>query len=297
MATLLPPLTLSLSQSRKSGVLDPLLALSPYGLSLAMQLGQVMELWVVRELWSILDNSCFYLQHPEVMMPPTPDMAIASDLPIPVLDETTIQAWEQARTNIDITGLNVFWVGDALGQSLLPDGTKPNILRQYEHLAQSLECFNRQRSAIAEPLNAACRDTIALAAALNSAVILTVLPPPHSAPDLPPVICRILTSWGIACRQIDPHDPIAEIERDHLRHLVVHANLSKLLWSGLRLAVLHLSVPLAPSSLWTDGESEAPIEVDEFGSLPQQWPAEQSGAWATPETNYWSQAKGFWYAF
>ncbi|MCX7595226.1 MAG: hypothetical protein N2235_15995 [Fischerella sp.] len=68
MATLSPNISITLSQQRLTCVLDPSLVLSNYGLSLTQQLGEVMDLWVVRELWHILDNTRFYVQQPESVL-------------------------------------------------------------------------------------------------------------------------------------------------------------------------------------------------------------------------------------
>ncbi|MDF5708725.1 MAG: hypothetical protein PUP90_13950 [Nostoc sp. S4] len=58
-----------LCQAQMICIIDPALALSVHGVPLIQQLGEVMELWVVRELWHILDNSNFYLHHPELITP------------------------------------------------------------------------------------------------------------------------------------------------------------------------------------------------------------------------------------
>lgn len=69
MSAVLPDLSVTISQRRWSCVLDPTLALSYYGLALVKRLRQVMEVWVVRELWNILDNTHFYLQDPASLLP------------------------------------------------------------------------------------------------------------------------------------------------------------------------------------------------------------------------------------
>ena len=196
MATLLPKFSVTLSQQRWACVLDPTLALSPHGLFLATQLGKVMELWVVRELWHILDNTYFYLQHPESIALPPANSENLPSLKQPALDEMSLRNWEQSRADIDLIGLNVFWIGDALGQSLLPDGIKPEIIKRYEQLACSLDTQLRKGPEISQPLSAACRDAAALVATLGSAFILTHQSPAEFAQHLPPAICRILDSWG-----------------------------------------------------------------------------------------------------
>jgi hypothetical protein len=53
MSLIFPDLTVTLQQRRWACVLDPALILSPYGPELR-RLGEVVELWVGRELWHML---------------------------------------------------------------------------------------------------------------------------------------------------------------------------------------------------------------------------------------------------
>ena len=59
MTALFPDLSVTVSQRRWACVLDPILALSEYGLPLVKQLGKVMDLWVVREFWHISTTPTF----------------------------------------------------------------------------------------------------------------------------------------------------------------------------------------------------------------------------------------------
>ncbi|NEO80765.1 hypothetical protein, partial [Moorena sp. SIO4G3] len=48
---LITPLFSQLDSKQWICVLDPALALSYYGVHIAQQLGEIMELWIARELW------------------------------------------------------------------------------------------------------------------------------------------------------------------------------------------------------------------------------------------------------
>ena len=50
-------------------VLDTYLALSTYGLLLAQRLSSELDLWLVRELWHILDNTELELKHVDSLEP------------------------------------------------------------------------------------------------------------------------------------------------------------------------------------------------------------------------------------
>lgn len=286
MATLSPNISITLSQQRLTCVLDPSLALSNYGLSLTQQLGEVMELWVVRELWHILDNTRFYLQQPESVLTraaseTTADIAPAAQQEI----IRALHVWEYTRMATDPISLNLFWIGDRPSESFLPRSADPQIRYRWESLARSLDTGLNRNAVASDILMSAFQDTAALAVALRTAFILTYQPLQNNSTDQSPDICAALESWGIPCHVIDPLDAIATIERDNLRRLIVQAGLSKLLWAGLHLVVLHLVVPSAfglCDRIDPDLDNGSP-SIDGY--------AEHPGL----TTNLWQGAQGFWY--
>lgn len=265
MASAFPELNVKLSARRWPCVLDPALALSRDGLLLARQVGDVVQLWLVRELWHILDSSEFYAQHPE---------ALIADQPGAHALRWAIRDWERIRMEGDLGGLKLYWIGDGLSESVLPEGADAHLLQIYESFA----CALNRRITSGAPMIWAMRDAAALAATLGSTFVLS------STDDrlaLPP-ICSALQSWDIACKQIDAADPIAMIERDHLRHLLVHSGLAHLMWAGLRLAVVRLLLPNAPPSL------SSPV-ADEL--TPPEPVTDEDECPADP----WEAAQAFWY--
>jgi hypothetical protein len=125
MTALFPDLSVTLSQRRWACVLEPTLALSEYGLPLAKQLGEVLDLWVVREFWHILDNSYFYWQQSEFAFQQE-EMTENLNAPPQRLSYRAICAlrgWERLRTETDLGSLNLFWIGDGIGESFLPKDT------------------------------------------------------------------------------------------------------------------------------------------------------------------------------
>jgi hypothetical protein len=88
-----------------------------------------------------------------------------------------------------------------------------------------------------EPLTAAWRDAVALSAALPAAPILTL------TAETMPAIAEALADWQVAPVAVAPRDALCASERRLVRELCVAAGAAKLLWAGLRLAVLHLVVP------------------------------------------------------
>jgi hypothetical protein len=285
MTILAPNLSITLNQRRWACVLDPSLILSPYGVLLVQSLGEVLELWIARELWHILDNPSFYLTQPEWVMPQT-ELGLSPELQT-VAQQKRLQVlkrWELLRVQTPPGALNLFWIGDRSADSFLPNGTEPQFIQSWEILARSLDRRLQEQSTSGNMMASAFRDTAALAAVLGSAFILTYQPLGESGKvNTPPEICQVLEQWGIPCRQIDSLDAIAVMERENLLPLMISTGFSKFLWAGLHLIVLHLFVP----SAFTTGCKT------QRSWVPPSWDDEE-----IPEAcllDCWEGAKGFWY--
>lgn len=268
-------------------IIDPALALSAYGVSLIKQLGKVMELWVVRELWHILDNSNFYLEYPELI---TPKVSECSRIPKQErirLEETlrSLHEWERFRMETDLAGLNLFWLGDNLKESLLPKSRNLEIFWQWEAFAKSLDSQLEQSQTKDYVLPLAFRDTVALAASLDSAFILTYQQKADFEKNLPPEICKVLETWGVSCNVLTPADSLVSRERDYLRELLICTGTTKLVWAGLHLAVLHLFVPETPKA----GTSYQQLSLSSSGL------DRESVDNPKLQDKSWVGAKGFWY--
>jgi hypothetical protein len=291
MSLFVPDLTVTLQQRRLACVLDPALLLSPYGLAMS-RLGDVLELWVVRELWHMLDNTHFYAQHPALLVEAT-----AHTTDTDVAAQEALQAlldWERWRLDSDQASLKLFWVGDEPSGSLLPTHMDASIVWRYEMLASALEGQTSSTDSTEQALTPAFRDAVALAAALRTSLILVRLPqtaePDHQiAPrcvcPVPP-LCQALVQWGVACTLLSDYDPLVHIEREYLRQVLVHAGLTPLLWAGLRLAVMHLWVPGA-STLWPEPRAAGFAGLDELATA--------TDAALPPAGQLWQAAQGFWY--
>ena len=279
---LFPDLSLTLSQRRRACVLDPGLMLSRFGLLLARRLGEVMELWMPREFWRILDNSQFYLRQPESLFRMSDDERRVSVRQAPNMDEiaTAIKEWERIRMENDLSGLKFFWIGDGLPESLVPPGTGADLVWRYESLARALDRPLAGRG----PMACAARDTAALAAALGAAFVLTYRTTEDIRAGAAPAICDVFAEC-LSCQSVAEGDPIAATERDHLRHLLVHSGAANLLWAGLNLAVLHLAVPAA-AILYV---APQPTSTDDLGEVDTVAPVAESSA------GPWDGARAFWY--
>jgi hypothetical protein len=278
-----------LSDQRWICVIDPALAMSQYGVPLITQLSRVMELWVVRELWHILDNSDLYLQRPELITPKGSPLVKTPEQERKALEETfwALKAWQQFRTGTDLAGLKLFWLGDKPQESFLPQDVDLEIFGRWELLANLLDAQTNQPQSKDYILPLAFRDTMALTISLGSAFILTYQPPSEdSEQNCPPEICRALETWGIPCQYLTAQDSMVAIERDFLHHLLIRTDTAKVLWAGVRLAVLHLLVPVVPN-LHKQTEH---LQTSSFTLL--QNPSEDLlKSFSSP----WAGAKGVWY--
>ncbi len=283
-----PELSIKFHQPHRTCVLDPMLALSSYGVPLVKQLGTVMDLWVGREFWHVLENIQFYLQHPELLLlnRAMPDRTeyIAAFSPPEI--RQSLQEWAKFRQDLDLERLKLFWVGDRLSESSLPPGIPPQTIETYERLARALDDRIPHSPQTSTTLSALFSDTVALSASLNSSFILTRQ---SAAADyvLLPEICLELESLGISCQMLKLEDEMVAIEQDYLRQLFVRVGVSKFLWAGLQLNVLHLLVPsILQSHRANERFDESPIcddrPIEELDRL---------------DRNLWTGTQGFLYRF
>ncbi|MGH2414717.1 MAG: hypothetical protein ACRDEA_13730 [Microcystaceae cyanobacterium] len=139
------------------------------------QLAEVMELWVVREFWYILDKPAFYLKQPGLVTPRGTSAERTTLQERTALEETrqSLREWTRFRRETDLARLNLFWIGDSLGESCLPKNRNLELFWCWESMARSLDrqIDRHQTTDYIMPL--AFRDTVALAASLGSAFILT----------------------------------------------------------------------------------------------------------------------------
>ena len=105
MSLIPPSLSLTVDTKRRACVLDIQLALSTYGLLLAQRLSSELDLWLVRELWQILDNTGYYLSRPTSLAPRRPGDAQITTNREDSADgglRRILRQWELARSATDL---------------------------------------------------------------------------------------------------------------------------------------------------------------------------------------------------
>jgi hypothetical protein len=267
-------LSVQISRRRLRCVLDPLLCLSRRGVALIRRLAPRAELWLAPAFLGILDSWDFYYEKPELL---TRSLSMQEHGGAYHEDEfrEALHAWIKLRD--DLGHGQLFWAGDNLHESSLAPDVEGTTLQHFEHLAQGLEQLLPEDLRGA-PLAAAFPDTVALVAALDRAVLLT-LREPHAVlrqpPKLEPTICHNLGRWGLPCKRLWVDDDFVQHERALVVRLFVEAGISSFLWSGLPLVVAHLFVPGFVGDVEPDfpGESEP-----------------------RPVKGVWEDASVFWYS-
>ncbi|KAM3090262.1 hypothetical protein ACKFKG_30185 [Phormidesmis sp. 146-35] len=268
-------------------IIDPTLAFSQYGVTLIKHLGEVMDLWVVQELWNILDNPTLYLQQPELITPQGISLKRTPEQERIALEETlqSLREWERFRSETDLTKLNLFWLGDSPQESLLPTSRKLEIFWRWEAISHLLNQQFAQSQTTDYLLPLAFRDTIALALSLESAILLTRLSPEDLDINSPPEICKYLEEWDITCKPLSIQDNLVAEERNYFRQLLVETNTAKVVWAGVNLAVVHLlSLTLPEPQV-----SSRQIHKAEMSAI------QESGGHPTLQFAHWNKVKGFWY--
>jgi hypothetical protein len=269
-------LSVQISRRRLRCVLDPLLCLSRRGVALIRRLAPCAELWLAPEFLSILDSSNFYYDKPELL---TRSLSMQEHGGAYREDEfrEALHAWIRLRD--DLGNGQLYWAGDNLHESALAPDVEGTMLQHFVRLAEGLGGLLPEDLRGA-PLAAAFPDTVALVAALDHAVLLTLREPHVEAglrprPKLDPTICHNLGRWGLPCKRLRVDDDFVQYERALLVRLFVEAGISSFLWSGLPLVVAHLFVP------------------GFVGDLEPDFPGEGE---PRPVKGIWEDARVFWYS-
>jgi hypothetical protein len=262
-----------------SCVLDPAIALSHHGVLIAESMSKEIEFWLVQEFWNIVNNADFYSARTELITPKT----VAEATPAVTAEiRWSLREWEKIKREKDLAKLGMYWLGDNLQESLMPKNKPVDFFKQWQASASALDKYNEQTKVENNILNLAFRDTIALAASLKSAFILTYRPSTEST-DSSPAICKVLENWGIACQIKNKRNPILTMERQYIHQLIVRAGLGKLLLAGVNLVAFHLVIPPVPTA--TNLVHRSPLLALEKNDNNEE---EQ-------DSYFWHNVKGVWY--
>jgi hypothetical protein len=271
-------------------ILDPSLVLSEHGLLITKQLALQAEIWIAHGLWHILDNASIYIHQPELAAMTSDTMAGEALNDVQFENWTSpplrtnyrsghgqglvgiLQHWQQFLASTPPSRFIIYWLGDKLWESRLPDDFTMTDFADWAALNQDLEQFISATESGANPstgklqtlLDLALQETIALAAYLESVAILTRSSAPLTAKTSEhtsvPLLCDRLAQWQIPCQQVVSETTWVNLERQYCNDLLVRAGIAKLCWQNLNFDLLHLIVPAAKKfprsfNVWQESNS------------------------------------------
>lgn len=272
--SVIPPLQVTVDVKDWSCILDVRLALSRYGLMLALRLAEELKVYLVPALWAVLDNTAYYERHPGYL---AGDPLLSAGPLAGGECGMALAQWETARLELGLSALRVYWAGDALHESSLPKEVDAGAVGRFERLAEGLErrlADARPELESGHPLLDGSRDAAALAAAMARyrPIILTLGGESH---DAEPPLCRLLQACGIPCRGLEAER--AGGSRAYLMPLLARCGVLELTWAGLHLAAVHLVTPRTFLMPPLSGEASDPPALD---AAAEDW---------------WQDAAAFWY--
>jgi hypothetical protein len=242
-------------------VLDAELALSPFGLLLALRLAQEWRVWLSRSLWPMIDSYRLFDTQPHLVMEAGEP---GRDEVQPLL--TALGDWHQAWLGARING-RFHWIGDHRHESDLPEDADEFLPQRFEMMAEALigdeggDTWSWRRTCGFEAL--------ALAGALSQrpTMILTLLRPGEREP-------RLVSLWqeegGRPCKSLGLNGGAAPIGLPPW----VKIGLPPLLCDELTLCAVHVAAPRAAVLPYVLGGDDLWASEDGDGMLagtPDPW--------------------------
>jgi hypothetical protein len=238
----LADLSFTVSQRKLACVLDPALVLGHcQGAELALRLARVLEPWLTRSFWQVIDAS-------ELLLPHTLHRPVHGTLPARRMqpDAGALAAWIALRDVTDAGSWTFLrWIGDNRAESQVRDAAEPDIVDRYEQFAAALARRAAPRDEHElwhgiDPVQCAM-DTLALSACLGGAVILSQQPEDGAGEPWP---VQALMQAGLEAHPLAPMpvETLFAAERQLLRNALAGAGLAAMLECLGRLAVVHVTV-------------------------------------------------------
>jgi hypothetical protein len=251
-------LSLRVSLRKLPCVLEPTLILAhPQGPEFAMRLTQVLEPWLTRSFWQIIDSS-------ELLTQGVPALAVESaDSPHVLADSAALTSWIALRDQTDAGSWPLRWVGDNLPESQLGDEASLDVVERYEALARALEDRTEARIPRRSPWRkgidpvAAALDAVALSATMGGALILCALTSQEGLPW--PV--QAVSLAGVESQKLEPANDgsLFHTEREWVRDILVTAGLAVVAQRLPTLAVMHVLTDShcgdAPDDPWANAHA------------------------------------------
>ncbi|NBA94784.1 hypothetical protein [Pseudomonas sp. R5(2019)] len=227
----------SVSQHRLPCILDPALVLgSVHGPTLALRLAQVLEPWLPRSFWQLIDAS-------ELIMPTLEGDSTDGEYDPARPSIAALLGWMALREGIDAGSWPLRWVGDSLAESQIQQGSDAGVVERYESILEWLLQRHLDADTGPGPGHVRCDpeegalDMLALSAALEGAVVLTLCPACGQ-----PWPVRALESVRLGGELVSPIAPesLFAAERELIRGALASAGMAALVQQLPPLMVFHL---------------------------------------------------------
>jgi hypothetical protein len=250
-------LSLTVSQRKLACVLDPALALGyAHGPTVAVRLTRVLETWLTRSFWQVLDASDLL----DSLL--AEESAHAAKVHIPI-DPLALSAWITMRDSTDAGSWCLRWMGDCVAESQVQDGNAPDLVERYEALAGALGARDNQWTTHAatwadglDPVMTSF-DAVALSATLDGAPVLSFVTQSDATRPWP---VQALERANVRTTSLEPmpQETLFAAERKLLRNALVTAGLASIATTLPRLAVVHVLVGAEASAPHADDTRAAP---------------------------------------
>jgi hypothetical protein len=223
----------ALHPPRTSVVIDPRLALSPFGTLILARLSAHLAVWIAPELCELLRSGHVYRDEAERLLPSGGEPAVETEAVRESLDE-----WATFFAG-DGPPSRAYYLGERPREGLLPSDVDASVHERFEGFARSLDSamsasdYDLPRGAL---ISSCFRDTVALAAALvhTPTFILSAL---EANEDAAPSICRYLEAWKLPVSDVSGR---AGADAAALRDALATASLGPVRWSGVSFAAVHV---------------------------------------------------------
>jgi hypothetical protein len=223
---------------RTSVVIDPRLALSPFGTLIFARLSAHHAVWVAPELHELLRCGHVYRDEVERLLPGGGRARVREAALETEAIRESLDQWATFFTGVG-TPARAYYLGERPGEGLLPSGVDENVHERFEGFAQTLDtamsasAYDLPRGTV---ISGCFRDTVALAGALAHipTYILTAL---EAGEDAPPSVCQYLEAWGVPVSDVTG---CAGADGATLRSALAASGLGPVRWSGVSFAAVHV---------------------------------------------------------
>lgn len=263
-------------QRKAACVLEPALLLSrPVGPMLALRLSAVLEPWLTRSFWQILDSSDL--------------LGMQGFAARSCVDAQALQRWLAFRERTDSADCTLRWLGDRFAESRVDGAADFTVMERFEVLLEGLQTLHARLPAQSGPASrgecalgwpgidmaAGALDGLALSAVLEGAALLCEL-----GSEAEPGLVTLARRMGLPVRAASEQgtDSLFLVERRVLREAMARAGAAPMLQALPGLAVVHA---------WVDEDASTaatPLHTD---------PTEPPSPCAC---RTWAGAQLWWYA-